>query len=947
MKKTLFYFTLILAFCIPNLFSENINFRPGQVFPGTTVNFDIQGGGPPHAQFDYKWNFGDGTPPIQGSQASVTHTYLEPGNYNVTCEKKPPSEPGQPPGHAVLLSTQVNVIERRTVQAKGHAFMAGNPIAFEAKDFIDNTLRWNWGDGTTNNGPKNRSHTFSNPGNYTVTVKDRGGNSPSTITCTVNILPDNRSVSFQPSAPKAGQKVTFQAHNFSSGNLEWNFKDGTIQNGGQSKEHTFTSQGNFKVKVTDLGIGQDSFIEQTINVSPDNRTITMNPQNPALYDEVTFNLINFFPGPIEWDFDRGNKRTGGTMEKFTFSNMGTFNIKVKEVGSAMPYKTIAVQINRDGRRIQIQPPSATVGQQVRIVLQNSSANTVNWKIGNSNPIPNSPKEIQHKFKDPGRVDIVAEIQGQSPVRGAISVNDNRTVEIEKKHLFEKSETKVFAKRFNSNMLKWDSGDGTIRTGPSPMSFKYARPGNYTLKVYDFEGTSKIPVIQRVRVTRDRRAIFTRHKTIFENSEFELETRDFVDNRLRWNLGEGIEKRGSRKIKHLYKRAGMYRIFAVDFDGKDDKKIYFNLNVVKDNRNFQLGDNIIAGVPTSMKMLNSQGGNFEWKFTGGRVASGQNPGEILFDTPGMKTITVIDRSGLYPPVTKTINVLPDNRSIDLGSKIILKGEALKITINNFKGAAVKLDLGDGTPPKIITKSTTYKYSSTGSFNITALDYKGSGKKLFKKTVQVKEQMSDFEINAVELTFSNGKYYRIIPMKSYSPGYLLKLKLKGRGIITGNWLFDGKVLGIFTKLLSGRSLVTFKGSDIPKLPLLEPGIHSLSLEFTNFKFGGKIPILRYFVTNSGAIRITSPLNGTKKNTGGPLTLKWRKMKKGDKFEIAVSEVPFQFLSKKNIKWEKTGENNHFDIDTISFTKGKWIYWQVRIIDANGTMTTASEISHFKIL
>ena len=167
--------------------------------------------------------------------------------------------------------------------------MAGNPIAFEAKDFIDNTLRWNWGDGTTNNGPKNRSHTFSNPGSYTVTVKDRGGNSHSAITCTVNILPDNRSVSFQPSTPKAGQKVTFQAHNFSSVNLEWNFKDGTIQNGGQSKDHTFTSQGNFKVKVTDLGVGQDSFIEQTINVSPDNRTITMNPQNPALYDEVTFN----------------------------------------------------------------------------------------------------------------------------------------------------------------------------------------------------------------------------------------------------------------------------------------------------------------------------------------------------------------------------------------------------------------------------------------------------------------------------------------------------------------------------------------------------------------------------------------------------------------------------------------------------------------------------------
>ncbi|MCK5004291.1 MAG: PKD domain-containing protein [Candidatus Aminicenantes bacterium] len=940
MNKTLFYLTLILLLCMPYLSGENIHFGHGQIFPGTQVEFDIQGGGPPHVQHTYKWNFGDGTPPVSGTQSSVTHSYKEPGNYHVTCEKKPPG------GDPTLLSTQVTVTERRTVEPKGHNFMAGNPVLFESKYFVNNTLNWDFGDGTISNGQKNREHTYQNAGNFTVKVKDYGGNSSSVITCTVNIVPDNRSVEFQPPSPRAGQIITFQARNFSTGNLKWEFKDGTTTNGGPSIEHTYTAQGNYNIKVTDLGVGPGSFIEQRINIAPDNRSINMNPPNPSLYSEVTFNLVNFTSGSIEWDFDRGDRRNGGIMEKHTFSNMGSFNIKAREAGSQGPYVTLNISINQDMRRIQVQPQSAMIGQQVMIKLQNSSANTIRWKIGNDNPINNSPKEIQYKFKDPGRIDIIAEIQGQSPVRQTITVNDNRTIEAGSKYIYERGETKYVTKRFNSPTLKWDFGDGTIRNGGHHMIYKYVRPGNFTIKVYDFDGTSKVPVRLRVNVLRDNREIVTTQKILFENSEIEFEAKNFIDNRVKWNFNNRIEKRGGRRIKHKFTRAGMYKVYAIDFDGKGDKKIELNFNVVKDNRNFQLGNNIIAGVPVSMKMTNSQGGNFEWKFMGGKTASGQNPGAIIFNTPGMKTITIIDRSGLYPPVTKTINVQPDNRSLVLGSKAILKGEALQLSAKNFKGS-VKWDFGDGTPPKILSKVITHKYKTTGSFTITALDHEGTGKKLFKKTITVKEQMDDFNISALELTFSNSKYYRVIPMKSLSPGYILKLKLKGKGIITGNWLFDGKVLGIFTKLLSGRNLIILKGNDLPKLPILEPGVHSLSFEFTNFKFDGRIPVLRYFVTNSGAIRTISPLTGSKLKPGKLLRLKWRKKKKGDRFEIAVSEVPFQFMSEKRIKWEKTEENNYFDLDTSSYTYGKWIYWQVRIVDATGTISTASEISYFKFL
>lgn len=942
MKKTTFFLPLILIIFFTSLNGDNINVTPGQIYPGTQVSIGIQGGGQPNAQHNYDWNFGDGSSSVSGTQRSVTHVYKEPGNYEVTCEKTSPGG-----GDPRTMTANVTVTERRTVGAVGSNFMAGNQVAFETNHFVENNINWDFGDGTTNNGQKNREHTYANPGNYTIRVKDYGGSSSSVITCTITVTPDNRSINYQPSSPMAGQVVGFNAVNFSSANLKWDFGDGTIQNGGASKEHTYSSQGNFKVRVTDLAIGVNSYIEETVNIAPDNRSINMNPQNPSLYEEVTFNAVNFTSGSIEWDFDRGDKKTGSPMEKHTFSNMGSFNIKAKEAGSPSPYVKMMVSVNQDRRKVQIQPPSALVGQQVMIKLQNSSANTVKWKIGNENPMNNSPKDIQHKFKDPGRVEIIAEIQGQTPVREFININDNRSLKAESKHIFEKIEVKFTTRNFNSQSLKWDTGDGTIRNGGSQFTHKYMMPGNFMVKVFDFDGQSKIPVQLRINVARDNRVIISRNRTIIANTDVELEARGFADNRIRWNLGDGTDKRGAKRITHNYKRPGMYKISALDFDGRGSRRIELNVNVLKDTRRLEIGNNIIAGVPVSMQMKNSQGGNYEWKFPAGKTSSGQNPGEIVFSTPGMKEIIITDRSGLYPQLKKTINVQPDIRSLALGSETIIKGEELKIAAKNFKGMMVKWNFGDGSPPKILSKNITYKYDTIGNYNITVLDYSGKGKKKFMKTVKVKEQADDFRINAIELTFSNGKYYRVIPMKSFSPGYILKLNINAKGIITGNWLFDGNVFGMFTKFLAGRSLITMKGRELPKLPILEPGVHSLSFEFSNYDFNGKIPTLRYFVTNSGAIKTISPLIGAKLNRRGMIKLKWKRKRRGDKFEISVSPIPFQLLSEKNIMWEKTGENNFLEFDTTSYDPGQWIYWQVRMVDATGTVSTVSEISFFKLL
>jgi len=944
MKKNLIFFPFLVFLMIPvSLNGINIQANPGQVFPGTQVTFGIQGGGPsPNAQHNYKWTFGDNTPPSEGPQAGAQHIYKEPGTYTVTLEKTSPGG-----GNTVTATVQVIVTERREVEAKGNNYMAGNAVSFEARHFVENNLQWDFGDGTVNNGPSNRDHTYATAGNYTVNVKDYGGNSTSVISCTITVAADNRSMNYQPASPMAGREITFNAVNFSSANLKWDFGDNTIQNGGVQKKHTYTSQGNYKVRITDLGAGPNSYIEETVQVAPDNRQITMNPQNPGLYEEVTFNAANFQSGTLEWDFDRGDQKTGTPTEKHTFSNMGPHQVKAREAGSNSPWIKTTVSISQDKRKIQVQPPSAMVGQQVMIRLQNVSTNTVTWKIGAEPPLPNSPVQMQHKFKDPGRVEIVAEVQGQSPVRESVTINDNREVRLEDKHVFENIEVTLTTRNFNTPDLKWDLGDGTVRNGPSPFRYTYMQPGLFTVKVYDFNGTASVPVQLKVKVNRDNRAILVRNRKVIAGAEVVLEAKQFVHQRVHWNLGDGTSRSGGRQFTHIFKRPGTYKVSAVDFDGKGKRNIELNVNVTPDNRQIAAPSAIIAGVPVSVQLKNTEGGNYEWKLPDGRTLQGATQQDLTFNTPGVKKVEVTDRSGLYPPITQTFTVQPDSRSLKLNLKQVIRGETLKATAQNFKGPSVKWNFGDGSPARVSPKSVTHQYQSAGTYKVTALDYGGSGKKLFTETVRVVEQTDDFRISAIELSFSNGKYYRVVPLNSFHPGYLLKLKMSGRGIVTGTWLFDGKPFGLFTRLMAGKSLITLKGGDVPKLPVAEAGVHSLSFKFTNYDFEGKIPVLRYFVTAAGAIKTVSPLSGSKMARTKVLRLKWKKGGRNDRFQIAVSAIPFQLLSEKSIRWVDTGEDSFYDLDTTPFQSGEWIYWQIRMLDGTGTVSTVSEISFFKFL
>jgi len=833
----------------------------------------------------------------------------------------------------LLLSDSINVSPSQTVNV-------GQTLTFGiiTTDLTVNSYRWDFGDGTTVNNQISPSHTYTEPGQYTVTCSH--GNSTSSITITVN---ENRSITVSGSNFKVGDSVNFTAINFLTSNLKWDFGDGTIENGNSTKSHIYSRSGNFTVKVYDNNGTARIPVTYNINILPDNRSLNINPDNPALYQEITFNANGFTGASLSWDFGDGTTLTGGTQVKHTYTRTGNFEVKVNIVGSSLQPIKKTLNINRDIRKIEITPSNIRLGIPINIKVVNIKPGiNIRWKINNTY-LTETQESIRHTFYDSGTYEIRCEITGQTPLIKRITINNaNRRINHTPSTIFNDSNISFEAVNFFDNRIKWDFGDGTIISQSKIVKHNFRNPGFYNIKAYDFNGKSKNPVQLKVNVLLDRREIKTSTNKFFVNSEIEFRALNFSSSYLKWDFGDGVIINGGTQVKHIYKRLGLFTIKAYDFGGKDNKAIKYRINVVNDNRILNLPTNIIEGEEYDFSIRGMGTENLRWEIMGMRPAIG-NKVKLKFPHSGIYEIKIIDKNNIYPTIKKTIVVKTDLRRIHLiKSEVIIK-KKFKLYLNHFNGN-VKIDFGDGTKKTVMNNSVTHIYKKPGKYRIKAIDNNGKSSKVFNLDVIVKELSSDFSITTMELKFSDGKYYKVIPIKSMPPDFILRIKAKGMGYIRGKWIIDNVVMGLFSEFIQENSILELKANKTPRIPINELGLHKLKVEFTNTKFNKK-PFLRYFVSIGGGIKTIYPLNKSK-IMKDKVTLKWHTTKKRYNYEIAISQIPFHYLKDNQIKWIKVGNTGKFLLNLKKLEKD-WIYWQVRKLNNSGKVITTSEINYFKII
>jgi PKD repeat protein len=246
----LFIAILLLGGVLP----ATITFTPANPVPGQMITFTLN---PTHPNMEMEpkitWTWADGSTeqkPI--TQLTATHAYASAGNYEVSARYYYYDIYGAGHFFTETIMVRVSVPIIKTI-----SFSPGNPntcepVTFQTSGFVSTRLRWDFGDGTVQDGGGvSMVHAYSNPGSYMVRVFDNNGSDANPASTTVAVS-NKRSIALLTAQPKTGIPVSFQASGFISTCLLWDFGDGQPRvKGTAAANHIYANPGSFQVKALD------------------------------------------------------------------------------------------------------------------------------------------------------------------------------------------------------------------------------------------------------------------------------------------------------------------------------------------------------------------------------------------------------------------------------------------------------------------------------------------------------------------------------------------------------------------------------------------------------------------------------------------------------------------------------------------------------------------------
>jgi large repetitive protein len=176
---------------------RNVNPTITNLTGNTTVNegsltaFSAVATDPGTDTLTYSWNFGDGSNPVLGD--AVSHIYGDNGTYTVTLTVTDED------GGSTTQTLAVNVVNvAPTVNAGADQTLYLDETVTLSGDYTDpgfldtHTVIWNFGDGTSQTGTLNPTHTYTTPGLYNLSFNvtdDDGGTNTDSMTVRIKPLP--------------------------------------------------------------------------------------------------------------------------------------------------------------------------------------------------------------------------------------------------------------------------------------------------------------------------------------------------------------------------------------------------------------------------------------------------------------------------------------------------------------------------------------------------------------------------------------------------------------------------------------------------------------------------------------------------------------------------------------------------------------------------------------
>jgi PKD repeat protein len=418
-------------------------------------------------------------------------------------------------------------------------------VTFDASGATDDSgivgYEWDFdGDGTVDATGQQATHSYDNPGVYTVklTITDDDGATASNDT-TVSVSEANAAPSpafmISPSDPTTEATVSFDASETTDDSgiseYEWDFDgDGTVETTGEQVTYRYEETGTYTVRltVTDTD-GETAVASQPITIveanQPPTATFTVNTSSPTTETIVSFDASSAQDdGGItryQWDFDGdGTVEATGGQPTHQYDTPGSYTVEltVRDADGATDTTTRSITVSEPeksdqssersgGEAFTYKPSSPTVDTTVRFDANefpsDATATSYEWDFTGDGTADAFGSTVPHIFSSGGTqtVALTAELESgetetvrrtvlvNTPPEPGFSISPSPAI-IEEPTTFDAGETTDSTGSIES--YKWDfNGDGMVDKTEKAVTHTFSEEGRptVTLQVTDTQGVT--------------------------------------------------------------------------------------------------------------------------------------------------------------------------------------------------------------------------------------------------------------------------------------------------------------------------------------------------------------------------------------------------------------------------------------------------------------------------
>jgi gliding motility-associated-like protein len=725
-----FSFEKIYGQVIANFNANNINGCAPLV-----VQFNDVSSGNPTA---WQWNFGNS---VSSTQQNPTTVFTNPGTYTITLTASNSTSTNTKTSVAYITvnaspnvlftaSDSGNVCSPKTIQFTNQSTGISNP-----------SYLWNFGDGGTST-LANPSHTYTNPGNYSVTllISNSNGCSKSlTKQNFINLINKPNSVinASNTSACTAPFSTIFTASSNQTGvSYLWNFGDNTTGLG-NTLTHTYNAIGTYTIQLISInttGCKDTLIMPNYINIS---NLIPSFSVGNTLCQNTSVNFTNTSTpngGNCLWNFGDGGTATINNPSHI-YSNPGNYTVKlIVQSGSCIDSTTQVINIKPSPTASFTANPTVPCAAPGIVNFTSTSSGTgiisYFWNFGDITTSTNA--NPTHTYANYNQYTVQLTVTNNFGCSSTVIQNNLiniqaplDTINLSNTHLCAPYTTSF---SLNTNVssavvaYNWSFGNGQNSTAANP-STTYTNPGTYTISLsYTLANGCSYTKQKTIVIITTPTASFTASpSTICVGNSVSFTNTSSVATTYTWYFGDGNFSNSINNITHTYVDTGYFTVTLLASNGdcvdtaKQINVVYvnppkalftFTLNSCSDRKTIAFTNNSIGAT------------SYLWNFGDGGTSTLTNP------------IHTYASNGTYQVILKAMNSITgcihyDTLSVDifnLNAQFNGTINACKQVICNYSAntnpnySNYTWYWGDGTYSSNSNNSNYHAYANTGIYSI---------------------------------------------------------------------------------------------------------------------------------------------------------------------------------------------------------------------------------------